>query len=84
MALYGCLRQHRRSPPIIAWLRGRWMVKLDLKAAFKRVRLPEGARGSLGFPLGGSRWACTALPFGWAWSPEVFREALNPVVAALH
>ena len=64
----------------------RWFVKLDLKAAFKSVRVPACVDRTLGFIVGGVQFVYTCLPFGWSWSPEIFtaalREVLDPVRAA--
>lgn len=59
-----------------------WMIKIDLRAAFKRVALPSCARNWLAFALDGVDFVYDALPFGWSWSPEVFCSALAPAIDA--
>ena len=58
-----------------------WLVKLDLKTAFRRVRVPAGLSPALAFAFGGVRFRYDSLPFGWSHSPEVFAATLAPAVA---
>ena len=57
-----------------------WLVKLDLKAAFKRVAVPKAARGLLGMVVGNTGFTYSSLPFGWTWSPTIFSATLAPLI----
>ena len=67
----------------LAGSRLRWLTKLDLKAAFRRVAVPAAVRGALGVAAAGVPLAYDALPFGWTFSPEVFAVTLEPVLAEI-
>jgi len=65
----------------LALARRRWLVKLDLKSAFRRVGVPSGLSRILTFSFGGVRFQYTTLPFGWSFSPEIFADTLSPAIA---
>ena len=58
----------------------RWLVKLDLRQAFRRVKVPAAVEGVLGCAAGGSLFIYDNLPFGWCFAPEVFSATLAPVI----
>ena len=57
-----------------------WMVKLDLRQAFRRVRVPRAVGGAIGCAAAGSLFVYDNLPFGWVFAPEVFATTLAPAV----
>lgn len=57
-----------------------WMVKLDLRSAFRRVRIPAAAAGAIGCAVAGSLLVYDMLPFGWSFAPEIFSSTLAPVI----
>ena len=81
-----CLRASSVRYPAardLASARKRWHVKIDLKAAFKSVGLPHCVRDVMGFCVGGVSFVYSRLPFGWAWSPEIFTATLRTVLDPL-
>lgn len=49
--------------------KGDWGAVLDVRSAFKHIRIHPRARGWFAFFAGGRWWVPTVLPFGWSGSP---------------
>lgn len=58
-------------------------TKLDLAQAFKHIALDEEAASMMSFAIDGVWFRWRRLPFGMAWSPAMFSEALRPTIEAL-
>jgi hypothetical protein len=58
-------------------------TKLDLAQAFKHVPVDEETSSMLAFSIDGVIFRWKRLPFGMAWSPAMFTEALKPTIDAL-